>query len=117
MEARFVRFDAVDPFELAAGVTGRPLFGERAMVNVIECAPGSTVAPHSHPHEQLGIVLRGMQALIVDGVTHELGPMEGYVIPGEVEHSAYFGPEGATLIDVFTPVRDDYRERWESAAS
>ena len=68
---------------------------------------------HSHPHEQLGLVLRGMQALVVDGVAHELGPMEGYVLPGGVEHSAYCGPDGALVLDVFSPVREDYRERWQ----
>lgn len=116
MEARFVRFDDVVPFELAAGVTGRPLFGDEAMLNVIDFEPGAVVPLHSHPHEQLGVVLRGMQALVVDGVAHELGPMEGYVLPGGVEHSAYCGPDGALVLDVFQPVRDDYRERWESTA-
>jgi hypothetical protein len=42
---------------------------------------------------------------------HEL---DGYVIPGGVEHSAYCGPEGALVLDVFQPVRDDYRERWNA---
>ncbi len=111
-EPQFIRFHDVRPFQLAPGVTGRPLFGEGAMINLIEFEPGSTVPLHSHPHEQLGIVLRGMQALVVDGVAHELGPMEGYVIPGGVEHSAYCGPEGATVLDIFQPVREDYRERW-----
>lgn len=113
MEPQFVRFDHVRAFELADGVTGRPLFGEGAMLNLIEFAPGATVPLHSHPHEQLGIVLRGMQALVVGGVAHEMGPMEGYVLPGGVEHSAYCGPEGALVLDVFQPVREDYRERWE----
>jgi quercetin dioxygenase-like cupin family protein len=116
MEPVFVRFDDVRPFELAAGVSGRPLFGEGAMLNVIEFEPGATVPLHSHPHEQLGVVLRGMQALVVDGVAHELSPMEGYVLPGGVEHSAYCGPEGALVLDVFRPVREDYRSRWESGA-
>jgi quercetin dioxygenase-like cupin family protein len=86
--AQFIRFADVTPFNLVAGVEGRPLFGHDAMVNLIEFEPGATVPIHSHPHEQLGIVLRGMQALVVDGVAHELGPMEGYVLPGHVEHSA-----------------------------
>ena len=116
VEPVFVHFDEVRPFELAEGVTGRPLFGEGAMLNVIEFEPGATVPLHSHPHEQLGLVLRGMQALVVDDVAHELGPMEGYVLPGGVEHSAYCGPEGALVLDVFRPVRDDYRDRWESAS-
>jgi len=101
----------VRSFALADGVTGRPLFGEGAMLNVIEFEPGATVPLHSHPHEQLGIVLRGMQALVVDGIAHELGPMEGYALPGGVEHSAYCGADGATVLDVFQPVREDYRER------
>ena len=82
MEPQFVHFPDVKAFELAAGVAGRPLFGEGAMLNLIEFEPGSVVPLHSHEHEQLGIVLQGMQALVVDGVPHEMGPMDGYVIPG-----------------------------------
>lgn len=117
VQPQFVRFEDVTPFTLIDGVEGRPLFAEGAMVNLIEFDPGATVPLHSHPHEQLGIVLRGMQALVVDGVSRELGPMEGYVLPGHVEHSAYCGPDGATVIDVFCPVREDYRERWEGSAA
>lgn len=111
MEPEFIRFDDVVSFELAEGVSGRPLFGEKAMINLIEFEPGAVVPLHSHPHEQLGIVLRGVQVLVVDGIEHRLGPMEGYVLPGGVEHSARCGPEGATVVDVFHPVREDYRER------
>jgi hypothetical protein len=57
-----------------------------------------------------------MQALVIDGVAHELGPLEGYVLPGGVEHAAYCGPEGALVLDVFRPVREDYRERWAAAS-
>jgi quercetin dioxygenase-like cupin family protein len=113
---QFIRFDAVRAFELAAGVSGRPLFGERAMLNLIRFEPGATVPLHSHPHEQLGLVLEGMQALVVDGNARELGPLEGYVLPGGVEHSAYCGPDGALVLDVFTPVRQDYLERWTAEA-
>jgi quercetin dioxygenase-like cupin family protein len=114
VEPQFVRFDDVRAFELAEGVTGRPLFGEGAMLNLIEFEAGATVALHSHEHEQLGIVLRGMQALVVDGAAHELGPLEGYELPGGVEHSPYFGPEGALVVDVFRPVREDYLRRWQA---
>ena len=93
-------------------MTGQPLFGERAMLNLIRFEPGSTVPLHSHTHEQLGLVLEGMQALVVEGVAHELGPLQAYVLPGGVEHSAYCGPEGALVLDIFSPPREDYRERW-----
>lgn len=106
-----MNFETMDAFQLAEGVDGRPLFGEGAMINLIEFEPGAVVPLHSHPHEQLGIVLRGVQVLVIDGEEHPLGPMQGYVLPGGVEHSAHCGPEGATVIDVFQPVREDYRER------
>jgi quercetin dioxygenase-like cupin family protein len=111
MEAQFVKLTDVRAFELAPGVTGQPLFGAGAMINLIEFEPGSVVPVHSHPHEQLGMCLRGTQVLVVDGVEHPIGPMEAYVIPGGVEHSAFCGPDGATVIDVFQPVREDYRTR------
>jgi quercetin dioxygenase-like cupin family protein len=117
VEPQFVRFDDIRPFALVDRVEGRPLFGEGAMLNLIEFGPNATVPVHSHEHEQLGIVLRGMQALVVDGVAHELGPMEGYVLPGGVPHSAYSGDEGATVLDIFRPVREDYRERWANSGS
>lgn len=114
MEPQFVRFDQIHPLELAAGVTGRPLFGEGAMLNLIELEPEAVVPLHSHEHEQLGIVLRGTLELVVDGLPHELGPLEGFVLPGGVPHSAHAGPEGALMLDIFQPVREDYRERWEA---
>jgi quercetin dioxygenase-like cupin family protein len=115
-EPQFVRFADVRSFVLAEGVSARPLFGDGAMLNLIEFEAGATVPLHSHPHEQLGLVLRGMQALVVDGVPHELGPLEGYVLPGGVEHSAYCGSQGALVLDVFNPVREDYEARWTAEA-
>jgi quercetin dioxygenase-like cupin family protein len=116
VEPQFIRFDDVRSFALTDGVSGRPLFGDLGMLNLIEFEPGATVPLHSHPHEQLGIVLRGMQALVVNGVAHELESMDGYVLPGGVEHSAYCGADGALVLDVFSPVREEYLERWQGEA-
>jgi quercetin dioxygenase-like cupin family protein len=110
VEPQFVNFEALTPFRLADGVLGRPLFGEGAMINLIEFEPGAVVPVHSHVHEQLGIVLRGVQILEIGGEDHPLGPLEGYVLPGGLEHGARCGPEGATVVDVFQPVREDYRQ-------
>jgi len=40
--------------------------------------------------------------------------MQGYVLPGGTQHSAYCGPDGALVLDVCQPVREDYRERWQA---
>jgi quercetin dioxygenase-like cupin family protein len=115
VEPRFVRFEDVTPFGLADGVSARPLFGEGAMLNLVELQPGAVVPLHRHPHEQLGLVVRGELVLTVDGVEHSLGPLEGFALPGGVEHGARCGPQGALVLDVFQPVREDYRERAAAA--
>ena len=109
MEPQFVSFDRLRGFELARGVTAKALFGEGAMLNLVELDPSAVVARHSHPHEQLGLILRGSMTLTVDGADHVLGEMDGYTLPGGIEHEAVAGPEGALVLDVFRPVREDYR--------
>lgn len=111
MKAQVVQLDEVDAFALAPGVSGRPLFGDDVMFNLVECEPGSIVELHSHPHEQLGIILRGSLTLVIAGEPHELGPMQAVTLPSGIEHSAVAGPEGAVMLDVFTPVREDFRAK------
>ena len=109
MEPQFVSFSDLGAFRMAAGVTGQALFGEGAMLNLVSLEPGAAVPRHSHPHEQLGLVLRGSMTLMVAGEDHLLREMDGYTLPGGVEHQGTAGPEGALVLDVFRPVREDYR--------
>jgi quercetin dioxygenase-like cupin family protein len=107
--ARFLRLDALDHFALAAGVRARALFGDGAMLNLVELDPGAIVPEHSHPHEQLGIVLSGEIVMIVDGEERPCHAMDAMHIPSGVVHGAYGGPEGAVVLDVFVPIREDFR--------
>jgi quercetin dioxygenase-like cupin family protein len=110
VEPQFVSFDLLEGFQLARGVTAKALFGEGAMLNLVQLGPGAVVACHSHPHEQLGLILRGSITLNVDGTDHPLRERDGYTLPSDIEHGATAGPEGALVLDVFRPVREDYRE-------
>jgi quercetin dioxygenase-like cupin family protein len=94
------------PFE---GIRMCPLFGERAMLNWIELAPGSVVPLHSHDNEQLGFVISGQITLTIGGEEHVLREGDGYTMPGGIEHQGVAGPEGCVVVDVFAPVREDYR--------
>jgi quercetin dioxygenase-like cupin family protein len=98
--------------ELAPGVRMSPLFGDGAMLNLLDFEPGASVQEHSHPHEQLGMVVDGELVLVIDGVEHRLGAGHGYQIPGGVAHSART-EQGVRcrVLDVFQPVREDYRDR------
>jgi quercetin dioxygenase-like cupin family protein len=109
MEPQFVSLSDLHRFTLAEGVSAQALFGEGVMLNLVELAPDALVPRHSHPHEQLGVVLRGELKLVVAGHDRVLRDMDAYALPGELEHQAQAGPGGALVLDVFQPVREDYR--------
>ncbi|MBV8430358.1 MAG: cupin domain-containing protein [Solirubrobacterales bacterium] len=111
MDPQFVSFNQLGGYSLAQGATARALFGEGAMLNLVEMEPNAVVARHSHPHEQLGVILRGSMILKVEGTDHLLEEMDGFALPGGVEHEGVAGPDGTLMLDVFRPVREDYRER------
>jgi quercetin dioxygenase-like cupin family protein len=115
MEPQVTSFSELRRFKLVEGVSAQALFGERAMLNLVELGPNAVVPTHSHPHEQLGVVLRGELSLVVAGQAHLLTEMDAYTLPGGLEHQAQAGPQGALVLDVFQPVREDYREAADAA--
>jgi quercetin dioxygenase-like cupin family protein len=99
--------------ELAPGVRMSPLFGEGAMLNLLDFDPGARVAEHSHPHEQLGLVVEGELTLEIDGIPRRLLPGHAYQIPGGVPHAAWTEEDmRCRILDVFQPVREDFLERF-----
>jgi quercetin dioxygenase-like cupin family protein len=106
-------FDSVSSLELQRiwdGVHGRVIHGDRITFGVIELDPNSVVPEHNHPQEQLGMCLSGSLVFRVGAETRELGPGETWTIPADVPHEVHVGPQGAVVLDVFTPTRDDWRE-------
>ena len=95
--------------QLAPGILARTFWGEQMLAAVVDLEPQTELPKHSHPHEQLGIVIRGEIEFDVAGQIQRLGPGEVYVIPGGVEHSARTFSEAVQVLDVFSPVRTEYK--------
>ena len=62
---------------------------------------------HHHPHIQSTFVKKGRFLFTVDGRKSEVGPGDSFVIPTNAEHGCVCLEPG-TLIDCFTPRRDDF---------
>ena len=94
--------------DLFPGVEILTTAGEKMLLSVVNFAPHSVVPMHSHPHEQMGIMLSGRLRFTVGGLVRVLGPGDKWRIPGGVPHtvSALEGP--AVALDVFHPIREDY---------
>jgi len=87
-------------------ITRRILVGEREMVVFWSMRAGAHAAAHSHPHEQMFWMLKGRMEFRLGDERRVCAPGDLAVIPGGVEHEAWF-PEDTEVIDVFSPVRED----------
>jgi quercetin dioxygenase-like cupin family protein len=83
--------------------------GERLMIAVVDLAPNSVVELHSHPHEQCGMLLKGRAIFYIDDEQKTLKAGDVYFMPGNVPHKVVVLDEPTQAIDIFTPIRDEYR--------
>ncbi len=95
--------------EVVPGIRIRTFWGENMLLSDVELDPGAQLPVHSHPHEQAGTVISGLLTLTIGGETRDLRPGDAYIIPGGVEHSAIAGPTLTRVIDIFSPVREEYK--------
>jgi quercetin dioxygenase-like cupin family protein len=104
----FAEIDSLGPQRIWEGVTGRTVHGERATLSLIELDPGAVVPEHSHENEQIGLLLKGSLRFEIGGEARALTPGGTWRILAQVPHSVEVGPEGAVLVEVFSPARDDW---------
>lgn len=97
------------PKQLMPGVAVRTFWGERMLMSLVDLAPGAVIPAHSHPHEQVGMMISGEMALTVAEETRHVGPGDIYIVPGGALHSVITGPAGAQAIEAFAPVREEYK--------
>ena len=101
----------IAPIQVFGGVVARRVQGEKLTLAVIELDPDALVPEHVHDHEQNGMVITGQMTFRVGGEEHVLGPGGTWRIIGGVSHNAVAGPEGAVVVDVFSPIRTDWETR------
>ena len=105
----FVPAGGGTPRQIFPGVEIRATAGEGLMLSLVQLEPGSVVPEHSHPHEQMGMMISGRAEFTIGGITRVLGPGDIWRIPGNVPHKVVTLGEPAVALDVFHPVREDYR--------
>ena len=81
--------------------------GPDLMMVRVEFEPGAVGALHHHPHRQVAYVVSGRFQVTVGDERAELGPGDCFYIAADRVHGVV-APEGGTLIDAFTPAREDF---------
>lgn len=99
----------ITPKELTTGITGHYVHGAQLTLGYVEIAAGSVLPQHSHVHEQITYIIEGQLDMVIGGKDCSLKAGMFYVIPSNVLHGA-IAPVDCKVIDVFNPVREDYRQ-------
>jgi quercetin dioxygenase-like cupin family protein len=98
---QLIKLENVTPREVQPGHSARFVHADHMTVAHWRIDAGSSIPEHEHPHEQVVNVIAAGKPL-------SLEPGMVVVIPGGVRHSGRAVTD-AILLDVFHPVREDYR--------
>lgn len=93
---------------VAPGWDGRFLHSENLTVAKWCVTAGTKLAPHSHPNEQLTILLSGEFEFTIDGICARAKPGHIAIVPSNVDHSG-LAVTDCQLMDIFYPLRKEYR--------
>ena len=90
------------------GIERQMVVGDNLMVCRFRFAPLLVTPEHSHTHEQMSIVLKGRVRFFVEGEERVASPGDVLHFPSGCWHGATMMDEEVEVIDIFSPVREDF---------
>ena len=94
---------------LGEGISTRIFCGDQAMLSIVTIGPNAKGKIHSHPQEQLGFLIEGSGIRIQGNEKIVINKGDFWQTPGGVDHGIIGGSEGAKVLDIFSPPRDEYK--------
>lgn len=92
---------------IAPGVRRRTVAsGDQIHQIFVQLDEGAVVPIHQHVHEQVAFVVSGRLRFLLPDGPREVGPGESVMLPSNLPHGVEV-IEPATVIDTFSPPRED----------
>ena len=95
---------------LGDGISTRIFCGAQSMLSIVTIEPNAKGQIHSHPQEQWGFLIEGSGIRIQGGEEVVIKKGDFWQTPGGIDHGIIGGPEGAKVLDIFSPPRDEYKK-------
>lgn len=109
-KARLYNWNELPKEVVRPGVERSGFSGDDVLLVMNWLEPGMETRPHSHPFEQVAYIVQGRMKFVVGDEVFEAGPGSVIRIPPDVEHYGEpIGDEPVLNLDIFSPIRDDYR--------
>ncbi len=90
------------------GIERQMFVGKRMMICRFRFAPFLVTPEHDHPHEQMTIVERGRVRFFIEGEEQIASAGDVLHFPSNCWHGATMMDEEVVLIDIFSPLREDF---------
>ncbi|MEQ1606289.1 MAG: cupin domain-containing protein [Pyrinomonadaceae bacterium] len=94
--------------EPTPGIKRQMVVGQNVMMCRFTFEPFLVTAEHTHPHEQMTLVIKGKVRFFIDGVENIVSAGDVLHFPPHNRHGATMMDEEVVLIDIFSPIREDF---------
>jgi len=94
--------------QVEEGIERQMVIGENLMICRLRFAPHIVTPAHDHPHEQMTIVERGRALFTIGNEQRIAEPGDVLHFPSGSWHGASMLDEEVVLVDIFSPIREDF---------
>lgn len=106
--AKHLNWSNIPVEHVSDGIERQMLVGEQMMICRFRFKPFLVTPEHDHPHEQMTIVERGKVRFFIEGKERIASAGDVLHFPSQCWHGATMMDEEVVLIDIFTPLREDF---------
>ena len=90
------------------GVNRKTLvYGQKTLMTEFFLERGNSIPAHAHPYEQTGYLVNGKLKFTIGSEVFDAESGDSWCIPADEIHGAEV-LENSTVIEIFSPVREDY---------
>ncbi|MBA7537576.1 hypothetical protein ES705_29845 [subsurface metagenome] len=97
-------YEGVPLTELVPGSLSHLIGGENATISFLTMKAGSAFELHSHPQEQIMVVIEDKMYRVQKG--------DVIYLPANIKHGAFIREIDCKAIDIFSPPREDYKQKY-----
>lgn len=98
--------------DLGGGVTRKILkYGGKLMLVEVTMKKGGMGSKHVHPHEQISYIAAGSFEFTVGDEKQVVKAGDSLYVAPNVEHGTLSLEDGSIVVDIFTPIREDFLKK------
>ena len=108
LQALVTDWDKIPVEQTAEGIERQMVVGQNVMICRFRFAPRVVTPEHTHPHEQMTLVAQGKVKFFIEGEERIVSAGDVLHFPPNNRHGATMLDEEVILIDIFSPIREDF---------